>query len=620
LLPVVSDYVLWYAKNKEDVKYRQLFSDKRAGVGIREYQWVELPDGKRRKLTAEELENPESVPQGSRLFRQSDLTSQGWYEQRGFKYEFEGDVFSPGSGRHWSISKEGLNRMAELGRLVKRGTSLAFVRYLDDQPVFPISNNWADVAFSSRSEDKIYVVQTSEKGIIRCLLMTTDPGDLVFDPTCGSGTTAYVAEQWGRRWITCDTSRVALALARQRLMTATFPYYRLADESRGVAGGFVYKTVPHITLKSIANNEPPETETLYDQPEVERGKVRVSGPFTVEAIPPAYVEDETDDLTAESAKSAENDKEKNSASPASTAVQKPLLEADNHIPTLIELLRKDGVTFPNNRKMTFATLTPRSGGVLHAEGETAEFTAESAKSAENDKEKNSASSAVQKPLRVAVSFGPLYGQVTTRQVEDALNQAFRAGFDAVIFAGFAFDGAAQAAIDRNVHPRVKAFMAHIRPDVLMQVEEAEGKVNLLKTTASSQLFTVFGEPDVEVKKAEGRRQKADNGADEWVIVLKGVDIYSPLTGEVHSDHADKIAAWFIDTDYDGRTFCICQAFFPDKSAWEKLQRALRGSIDDEAFEKLTGKESLPFPAGEHKRAAVKVIDHRGNEVMKVVEL
>jgi len=372
---------------------------------------------------------------------------------------------------------------------------------------------------------------------------------------------------------------VALALARQRLMTATFPYYRLADESRGVSGGFVYKTVPHITLKSIANNEPPETETLYDQPEVERGKVRVSGPFTVEAIPPAYIEENGESEKEEPSRDGDG--------------------ADSHIPTLIELLRKDGVTFPNNRKMTFATLTPRSGGVLHAEGEQ-----------EGEAPTEPGGSSGDSPSRVAVSFGPLYGQVTARQVEDGIREANLGGFDAVVFCGFAFDGAAQAAIDRSVHPRVKAFVAHIRPDVLMQVEEAEGKVNLLKTTASSQLFTVFGEPDVDVRR----------DGDDFIITLRGVDIYNPLTGEVHSDHADKIAAWFIDTDYDGRTFCICQAFFPDKSAWDKLQRALRGSIDDEALDKLTGKESLPFPAGEHKRAAVKVIDHRGNEVMRVVEL
>ena len=243
-------------------------------------------------------------------------------------------------------------------------------------------------------------------------------------------------------------------------------------------------------------------------------------------------------------------------------------------------MRKDGVTFPNNKKMSFTSLTPLSGGILHAEGE-----------AQNGKTQ-----------RVAISFGPLHGPITVRQVEDGLSEAHRGGYDSVVFCGFAFDGDAQTAIQRDPHPRVRAFMAHIRPDVLMS--------DLLKTTATSQLFTVFGEPDLTIK----------HKGEKFVITVRGVDVYNPLDGSVTSARAEQISAWFLDTDYDRRTFCIVQAFFPNKSAWEKLQRALKSTLNEDAFDKLTGTESLPFIAGEHKRAAIKVIDHRGNEVMRVVTL
>ena len=412
--------------------------------------------------------------------------------------------------------------------------------------------------------------------------MTTDPGDLVLDPTCGSGTTAYVAEQWGRRWITCDTSRVALTLARQRLMTTVFPYYKLSDEEMGVKGGFIYEEVPHITLKSIAQNEPPAKETLFDKPEIDRKKIRVSGPFTVEGIPQLYVTERDEGQVV-----------------PETIIQYG--NAENHINTLIELLRKDGVTFPGNKRMKFENFIPVSGGFIHAEGEPIE--------------KNGLK-------KVAVSFGPPHGPVTLRQVEDGIREAHINGYDGIIFCGFAFDS---SAMDVK-HPKVKVFYSHIRPDVLVG--------DLLKTTASSQLFTVFGEPDIEITPLKsptlakgpvrpdlpGGGKGGFSGDTEYQVILKGVDIYDPLTGEVYSDNGDRIAAWFIDTDYDKRAFCISQAFFPDSSAWDKLKRALKASIDEDKFELLTSTRSLPFKLGKEKRIAVKVIDHRGNEVMVVREL
>jgi adenine-specific DNA-methyltransferase len=517
------------------------------------------------------------------------------------------------------------------------GQTIRYVLKLSDYPVTPLDNLWHDTAPPS---DKVYVVQTARKVIQRCILMTTDPGDLVFDPTCGSGTTAYVAEQWGRRWITCDTSRVALSLARQRLLTATFPYYKIDDDSDGQnpRSGFNYKTVPHITLKSIAQNtridavaekynpliadalkklnqsaktsfeewevplepekkwseestklfkesrrlkqekqaaidkiiaEDAPQEILYDQPEVDRKIVRVSGPFSVEAIPPPVYEAETP-----------IGGEPESIDSLDSIEPQPI--GENHIPTLISLLQKDGVTFPDNKKLTFDILTARTGGVLHAEGE-----------AENK--------------RLAVSFGPLHGPVSLMQVEDALREAYMGGYDEIIFCGFAFDPEAQAAINANVHPKVKAHASHIRPDVMLK--DAEGG-DLLKTTASSQLFTVFGEPDIELSDKDGK----------FTIELLGVDVYDPVSGVVIAENADRVAAWFVDTDYDKRTFCIVQAFFPNKTAWKKLERALRGTLDEDRFEMLTGHVSLPFKAGKHNRAAVKVIDQRGNEVMRVVGL
>jgi adenine-specific DNA-methyltransferase len=305
VLATVCDYIMWYAKDKERIKYRQLFREKSLDQeSLSRYRFVQEPNGTRRSLTTQERENPEVVSRLDRVYRRSGTSSQTRGKDAPLPFAFGGKSFRPEANRGWSTTLEGLSRLEISNRLEVEGNSLCYVRFLDDFPAAPISNVWQDVGggVQSRSDPKIYVVQTGTGPVQRCLLMTTDPGDLVFDPTCGSGTTALVAEQWGRRWITCDTSRVAIALAKQRLMTAAFDYYRLAHPDEGVGSGFVYKTVPHVTLKSIANNPeiregmtPPqidaaiakyaEQETLYDQPEVDRSKVRVTGPFTVEAVP-----------------------------------------------------------------------------------------------------------------------------------------------------------------------------------------------------------------------------------------------------------------------------------------------------------------------------------------------
>jgi adenine-specific DNA-methyltransferase len=610
LLPSIADYILWYAKDKITVKYRELYLEK-----SEEENWmfdlVELSDGKVVPKTSFK-----QIPKGAKLLHIEDLSSHGASTSTSYEFEFNGKKFSPPSNRHWRTVKEGLETLKNANRLIIRGNRLCYKRYKDDYPVFRMNNVWDDVGVGYGGDERFYVVQTNARVIQRCILMTTDPGDLVLDPTCGSGTTAYVAEQWGRRWITCDTSRVALTLARQRLMTAVFPYYKLSDEEMGVKGGFIYEEVPHITLKSIAQNEPPAKETLFDKPEIDRKKIRVSGPFTVEGIPQLYGSDDFSDVSYEAEVEAVERLSPSPSSPPLKGGESSLapggrgvgrggtIDAVNHIHTLIELLRKDGVTFPGNKRMKFENFIPVSGGFIHAEGEPIE--------------KNGLK-------KIAVSFGPPHGPVTLRQVEDGIREAHINGYDGIIFCGFAFDS---SAMDVK-HPKVKVFYSHIRPDVLVG--------DLLKTTASSQLFTVFGEPDIEITslpsapslKLRGGGGSYDltkggkggfSGDTEYQVILKGVDIYDPLTGEVYSDNGDRIAAWFIDTDYDKRAFCISQAFFPDSSAWDKLKRALKASIDEDKFELLTSTHSLPFKLGKEKRIAVKVIDHRGNEVMVVREM
>ena len=661
LLNSVNDYVLWYAKNRETVKYCQVFFQKVPGTeGASRYNKADNDNG--------------------RLYSTTDLRSQTGTERSRFPIMFQDKVYTVPGTRGWSTNEIGVERISAAGRLVVEGNTLRFKRYLEDFPVVPTNNVWTDVGgIQSRRDPKIYVVQTTNKVIERCLLMTTDPGDLILDPTCGSGTTAYVAESWGRRWITIDTSRVAVALARQRLLTASFDYYELKDSLKGIVGGFINKHVPHITLKSIAQNtaldpifakhEPilkkkldtlnlaladvtpdirtkllaklaekerregkraitdtdqrrwhlPDTiwqewevpfdtdpdwpqelqdalidyrkawrakmdevndciakssegEELVDQPEVDRKRVRVSGPFTVEAVQPPE-----ESLDVDSPIGGEPDEPLDTYH-AETDGQ-DAINAEAYVDQMIRLLRSDGVRFPNNQTLKFATLDPLDGDILHAEGEW-----------ENDETER----------RVAVVFGPQHGPVTAMQVEQCLRAAYRFGYDDLVFAGFSFDGAAQATIQDDLNPNVRIHIAHINPDIAMG--------DLLKETPSTQLFTVFGMPRTKLEGPE-------NG--EYYIKMEGVDIYNPVDNTVNSAGADKVAAWFVDSDYDGRTFCITQAFFPDKSAWNKIARALKGVIDEDQFEKFSGTESFPFPVGEHACAAVKVIDPRGNEVMRV---
>jgi adenine-specific DNA-methyltransferase len=736
-LPSICDYIIWYSKSKARIKRFDLFSVRQEGTGGI-YNYVEEPSGHRRSMTAEERDGTAKVPNGSRSFGTDNLVSSGYTVTCTFDTAFEGRVYQPSSAKSWKTNHEGMERLKRARRVNASGDTLRAMMYIEDFPVQKLTALWTDTKGES---DKQYVVQTASKIIQRCLQMTTDPGDLVLDPTCGSGTTAYVAEQWGRRWITIDSSRVAVAIARQRLLTSQFDTYKTKDVSEGVdpgkpknpGTGFHYRTVPHITLGRIAQNrsldpifdkhdtilaeklvvlnealnwvdsvlrlkllrkfitkhqeegartvtdadqrrwilpgtdpqliqpiqggkglsaisakqaeayraaipandtwqewEVPfdtdpdwpqplqdaltayrqawrakmdevnacieanaEQEELVDQPELVKGVVRVTGPFTVESVRP--LEDSLKGIGHEATdspiESGPDELEDSFDIP-----ERDVTNAASHIERMIALLRTDGLTFTGNKHLKFERLDGIESEFLHADGETISGDGVTRK--------------------VAVVIGPEHGSVGSFQVNTAVSSAIQRGYDDIIFAAFAFDAASQDRIhETNENPanKLNAIMAQIRPDVLLgdllKGNKAGGKA-AETAKASQQLFTVFGQP----------RTRIEQEKDGYIAHMDGVDVYDPVKNSIEATKAGKVAAWFMDTDYDGRTFCICQAFFPDKTAWEKLAKALSGTIDPEAFEAFSGTKSLPFHIGEHKRVAIKVIDPRGNEVMRVHSL
>jgi len=684
----ISDYLLWYARNRKQIKYRELYQAKPIGERTG-YTWLELAGGNRRKMTTEERRNPRLLPIGARPFFTSALASSGYTPTCMFDFELEGRKFRCGS-KSWRTHKEGMRRLISLGRIMASGSLPTFVQYHDDFPVQPLHNLWDD---THGATDMRYVVQTSLKIIQRCLLMTTDPGDLVFDPTCGSGTTAYVAEKWGRRWITCDTSRVALTIARQRLMTAIFDYYELAHPEEGVGSGFKYRTVPHVTLRSIANNPeidgiyarmhpamekalaqlnaslkgkpvkykvtqggragqvvdfaapdsatftmpsgqvvkvnelvewevpfefpsgwPEEArrpfdefhaasramqramdeaiarhapqETLYDQPFVDKKKVRVTGPFTVEAVPAPVVKSVDEILEPK-------------PEPGDTSIARSgetLRQAEWR-----DELLKTGIRGKAGQRIRFARLEPLPGcRWLHADGETRP----SDEGADSVREDAPAYS----PMRVVVSFGPEHAPLEQRQVEHAWEEARKLvpKPKLLVFAAFEFDPEAAKDID-EMKPEL-AGMQFLR----VKMTEDLLTDDLKKKRASNDSFWLIGQPDVEV-----RRQ--DDG--KYVVEVHGFDYFNTKTGQIESGGADKIAVWMLDTDYDGRSLYPRQVFFPmagSKEGWARLARNLKAEIDDELIEAYRGTVSLPFEPGEHRRIAVKIVDDRGIESLKVM--
>jgi len=720
LLEGVFDYLLWYSKDKERVKYRRIYRETDA-EGDSHWNRGFDSHGVPITLTSEQIANHKLIPEGTDLYQLAAMYPAGAFATGIYEFEFQGKKYFPPPGRSWKTPIHAMARLVSAERLepYAGGSTVRYILKLADYPVSPIINIWPDTAPAS---DKRYVVQTNNKVIERCMLMTTDPGDLVLDPTCGSGTTAFVAEQWGRRWITIDTSRVAIAIARQRLLTAKFDYYRLRDEQKGVAGNFVYKTVPHITLKSIAQNQnldpifakhepilaeklkacnaalakvpkdlrhkleakliekqqregkraitdadrrrwllPPENrgtkaerdrkrkeytvdlefagwydwevpfdtdpdwpqelqkavteyrqawrakmdevnacitanaeqEELVDQPEVVKGIVRVSGPFTVEAVQPPEIS--LGEVIGEFGGAPEVLEGTFVMREVTRTNEFAVQNLEAYLDQMTKLLRMDGVRFPNNKEMVFTRLQRISDSSgIHAEGRWVP--------------KGETDADPEGEATVGVVFGPQYGPFTVAMLEKVIKPAGRR-YDDLVIAGFSFAPEVYDLAANPQHPQLRIHVAHIRPDV------NPGMNGLLKEQPKSQLFTVFGQPRTRVDKVPG--------SDEYIVTMEGVDIYDPVTNTITSTGAEKVAAWFLDGDYDGRTFCITQAFFPDRSAWDKLARALGGKngiIAEEVFDKLSGTVSLPFPAGKHRCVAVKVIDPRGNEVMQVHRL
>ena len=584
-----ADYVLWYAHSRDNLKFRELFQTKATGgTGGSGYTQVQLANGDRRPLTKEEIANNALLPPGSRIFTGGDLTSQSAGRAKGegaaswFKIEIDGREYDPGMNARWKTNAGGMERLLMANRVLtpRRGKKLAYLRYLDDFPATPIGNVWTDTLGQNQfGGDKLYVVQTAIPVIERCILMTTDPGDLVLDPTCGSATTAFVAEKWGRRWITFDTSRVALALARQRIMGAQFSFYNLADPTGDVRKGFVYKRIPHITLKSIATNPDikpgmsrkeidaaisrhAESEFLYDQAEEDARKIRVSGPFTVESLSPhatvAPVRSESESTAAEE---------------DGSAFEK----------SIIDNLLKAGVQ--NGRKaerLLFDSLVPFAGERIQGEG------------IQRDTQQ-----------RIAVSIGPQFGTVDPEWIRLAAREATRGlGFDVLLVCAFAFDPQAMKATEEFSIGRVRVLLVRMNSDLAM------GDV-LLKKTGSGNLFTIFGEPDVAIAR----------DGDELTVEIKGVDVYNPTTGEIRSSGTRDIALWMIDTDYDEESFFVRHCYFTGgNDPYKRLKAALKADIDLEAWETLYRTKSRPFRRPEKGKIAVKVINHYGDEVLQVYEV
>jgi adenine-specific DNA-methyltransferase len=590
-LPRTYDILVWYGKSRETTKFKQLYLP-RSGA-ISDYQYVELPDGKRRSLTADERAGAEPLPKGSKLFLTTSLES----ANPTFPFNYSGKIYE----QRWKTNLEGLTRLSQANRLSAEGKTLRYVRFYNDFPVRDLQNVWDD---TMGERDMVYVVQTNTKIVERCLLMTTDPGDLVLDPTCGSGTTAYVAEQWGRRWITIDTSRVALALARTRLMAARFPYYLLADSPAGVKKeteltgrtppdyktqgdikkGFVYKRVPHITLKSIANNPDikegmtkaeidaaiaryAETETLYDQPYEDNKRIRVTGPFTVESLSPHRV--------------IAVDEER----PATEIEAQKEAGVGQFETMILDNLKKAGVqNTVKNERLKFDRLDPYAGEWLHAEGEYTEKDGTA--------------------KRVAVCIGPEHGTVGPELVKEAAKEAVKGvGFDLLVICGFAFDP--HVAEEAKRYGKLNILITRMNPDLAMGHE-------LLKTTGAGNLFMVFGEPDVDIKKQKDGK---------IVMKIRGVDVYDPTTGQIRNSSTDDIACWFIDTDYNEESFFVRHAYFTGaEEPYEKLKRALRAEIDEAAWSSLYSTVSHPFDPPKTGKIAIKVINHYGDEVLKVYEM
>ncbi len=601
LMESIVDYILWYAKDKSKVKYRPLFEkwESRSLVNTK-FRNVKLPDGTERKMSKEEIADTTLLPKGARFFRDDvALTSEGEGGGGQTPFNFDGISYYPGQGRHWRTGNDvtALEHLASLSRISAGKERVFFRLYYDDFPYSTRLNIWDDI---TGAQHKFYVVQTNETAIERCVLMTTDPGDLILDPTCGGGTTAVVAENWGRRWITADVSRVPLALARQRLLTNIFPYYELNDSSKGPSSGFVYSRrqnkrgeeiggiVPHITLSNLAYDEPPDEEVMVDRPDIQSKIVRVTGPFCFEATIPTPMDWD----------SQEQEEKAGLTTDESIAYEDRMIEVLRKAPVL-QVGGGKTVTLKNVRRPAKTlSLSAEAGVEATAPGQKPSLT--EAIDEADDKYKGKLALTL-KPI--AIVFGPENGAVSERLVYEAGKEASAKNYTHLYVIGFAIQPNARSLIEgADKVFDLPATYIQATPDLMMG--------DLLKNMRSSQIFSVCGLPDVEIKKAK----------DKYQVVLKGLDVFDPSTMETISMKGDDVPAWFLDTDYNGLCFHVSQAFFPRTSAWESLKKALKGLYSDSVWEHLRGAKSVPFEAGEHGQIAVKVIDDRGNELLVVKSL
>jgi adenine-specific DNA-methyltransferase len=676
LLPSTVDYVLWYAKAKAMTKYRPLYQPRVVGkTSLDRYDMVLFEDGKTRRASQEEMQT-DAFSDDAKRYQLAPLYSDG-ASSESHEFAFQGKIYFPRGGTHWKTPPApGLTRLAFANRIEAMGSVIRYRRFVDDFPVIPIGDRWESMQIGVQ---RVYVVQTAASVIERCLLMTTDPGDLVLDPTCGSGTTAYVAEQWGRRWITVDTSRVAIALARTRLMAARYPYYLLASSPAGakkeaeaageqkagflekpafssvgndIRKGFVYKRVPHITLKAIANNaeidtiharwqpelerlagelnqllgkhwaewEIPreagaawpqevtklhaawwqarrarqqqidasiarsaDTELLFDQPYEDNKAVRVAGPFTVESLSPHRILPADEDMDGQiSAQEAR--------------------QSQDFVSIILDNLAAAGIqNTVKGERIKFESLEPFAGLHIHAVGQYTDASG--------------------RTQRVAVHIGPEYGTVGPEAIKEASIEAVRGvPFDLLVVCGFAFDPHVNEEARR--YGRLTVLPVRMNPDLAMGDE-------LLKKTGAGNLFMVFGEPDIEIRKAndpqisqmtqiDSKSVKSAQSVDKLIVEIKGVDVYDPTTGEIRSSSTDDIACWFIDTDYNEESFFVRHAYFTGADEpYDKLKRALRAEVDETAWQSLYSTVSRPFAPPTTGKIAVKVINHYGDEVLKV---
>lgn len=541
----VTDSVLWFAKDISKIKFRSIFYE----------------------MTEEEIKNEYDRKDKNGFYTTSDLQSRSGSEATRFPIELNGKNYLPRPTAGWRTGKNGIQKLIELDRLFGSVGGIYFKKYSADFPFKKIKNLWEDIG---GADGKIYVVQTNTKVISRCIVMSTDPGDLVLDITCGGGTTAYTAEQLGRRWITCDTSRVAIQLAKQRLMTAKFDYYELAQAQEGISSGFKYRTVNNISLKSLANNEPPQEETLYDQPFVDKKKVRVTGPFTVEAVPGIRTKPISGELPDVSDK---------------TNPTNPISEKLNDY---LDSIRISGIRSYHNEGINFASVEVAEGfNEIHAFGNI-----------NNDGEYK----------KCAIVFGPDYAPMEQTQIERTMSEINNMAEkpQMVVFCSYAFDPEASKDIDNIKIPGLQILKAQMNTDLLTK--------DLKKKANTNRPFWLIGEPDIEVVKTK------DN---KYQVEVKGFDYYDPRTQELKGGGADKIAVWMLDTDYDNRSLFPSQIFFPmqdDKRDWTKLAKALNGNVDTDLLEQYTGTISIPFELGDKRTIAVKIVDDRGVEMLIVKKL